>query len=1021
MPRDIIITPASGLVDFKDDSGTIDAKIQIDLVGNLTISNSGGELTIGDGTSNVFIGNGVSSSDIIFEQSGKIRSLTNRTLTLGQGDSFVTSASPFGFLSPNGTKQITARMLNTDVLSFQGGAGELLSISGSLTGTIFTVNDVSGIPSIEVIDTGLVKLAQYSGNVVIGSATDLGQKFQVAGTAALGTNLANYLTVTGATPGNVVSITTAGSDANIGLTITTKGTGNIILDTGTSTGDIEIKPGSSNFRLYDDNSSHYYRFVTGDRTANYDITLPAGNVTLTAGTTVVDTRSINTTAPLSGGGNLSADRTFSLAAGYGDTLNPFGSKTANFFLAAPNGAAGVPTFRAIVAADIPTLNQNTTGTAANVTGTVAVANGGTGATTAAAARTNLGANTVGSNVFTLTNPSAITFPRFNADNTVSALNAADFRTAIGAGTSSTVGTVTSVTGTGTVSGITLSGTVSTSGNLTLGGTLAVTAANFASQTANQVLAAPNGAAGVPTFRAIVAADIPTLNQNTTGSAATLTTARTINGTSFNGSANITTANWGTARTLTIGSTGKSVDGSANVSWSLAELGAQAALGFTPVQQGGGTNQGTNKVYIGWGTGGDLHLQVDATNFGTSWPINITKNAATATTATNLSGGSVSATTGTFSSGVTASSFYAVDVSANAGGEVGGGLHIRNPSKTGAITSDWALWNMTGGYGNRLAFWRYNADGGNPGAFFNLYDAGFATCEDMRVGVLYKNGDTSYSHGFSDSHRFQTPGGWIDIGAKNTGTCHIYTDRPSFYFNQLLLFNGKRVLNEDEWMGSKYFGSDGAIYGTRFYDANNSTYFCDPAGTSEFVELRIGNGDYSYIQMEDDNSPNGLKYIHCNGNSIGFLSGQGNWILNVGNGGDVFAGANVYGHIFYDGSDTSWYCNPNSTSRFNDLNTQSFYNYSDDRLKIRLGNIDNALNKVKQLNGFLYRPSPEGFRAQLQDRVKPALSAQELRKVLPEAVHDDGSYLSIDYTTVVPLLVEAIKELSQELEFLRSQI
>ena len=46
---------------------------------------------------------------------------------------------------------------------------------------------------------------------------------------------------------------------------------------------------------------------------------------------------------------------------------------------------------AIQAADVPTLNQNTTGTAANVTGTVAVANGGTGATTAGAALTSLGA------------------------------------------------------------------------------------------------------------------------------------------------------------------------------------------------------------------------------------------------------------------------------------------------------------------------------------------------------------------------------------------------------------------------------------------------------------------------------------------------------------------------------------------------------------------------------------------------------------------------------------------------------
>lgn len=59
------------------------------------------------------------------------------------------------------------------------------------------------------------------------------------------------------------------------------------------------------------------------------------------------------------------------------------------------------------------------------------------------------------------------------------------------------------------------------------------------------------------------------------SASQLSTARTINGTSFNGTANITTANWGTARTITIGSTGKSVNGSANVSWSLSEIGAAA--------------------------------------------------------------------------------------------------------------------------------------------------------------------------------------------------------------------------------------------------------------------------------------------------------------------------------------------------------------------------------------------------------------------------------------------------------------
>src|SRR5580700_6147020 len=56
-----------------------------------------------------------------------------------------------------------------------------------------------------------------------------------------------------------------------------------------------------------------------------------------------------------------------------------------------NGNVPVISGGTIPGSIIPTLNQNTTGTAANVTGTVAIASGGTGATTAATAVTNLGA------------------------------------------------------------------------------------------------------------------------------------------------------------------------------------------------------------------------------------------------------------------------------------------------------------------------------------------------------------------------------------------------------------------------------------------------------------------------------------------------------------------------------------------------------------------------------------------------------------------------------------------------------
>ncbi len=96
------------------------------------------------------------------------------------------------------------------------------------------------------------------------------------------------------------------------------------------------------------------------------------------------------------------------------------------------------------------------------------------------------------------------------------------------GYTTNTGTVTSVATSGTVSGLTLTGgTITTSGTITLGGTLAVTASNFASQTQKTFLAAPNAADGVPTFRTILASDVPTLNQNTTGSSNLVSSRSTI--------------------------------------------------------------------------------------------------------------------------------------------------------------------------------------------------------------------------------------------------------------------------------------------------------------------------------------------------------------------------------------------------------------------------------------------------------------------------------------------------------------
>lgn len=115
-----------------------------------------------------------------------------------------TSGGPFN---------ITARVYPTSngTLSFEGSAGQLFSITNDLTGTIFSVNDISGIPSIEVIDDGTVKLAQYSGNVLVGgTTTDGSSKLQVTGSANVSSlRIAGY--------GQVISSSGTWTGPNSGL------------------------------------------------------------------------------------------------------------------------------------------------------------------------------------------------------------------------------------------------------------------------------------------------------------------------------------------------------------------------------------------------------------------------------------------------------------------------------------------------------------------------------------------------------------------------------------------------------------------------------------------------------------------------------------------------------------------------------------------------------------------------------------------------------------------------------------
>jgi hypothetical protein len=96
-------------------------------------------------------------------------------------------------------------------------------------------------------------------------------------------------------------------------------------------------------------------------------------------------------------------------------------------------------------------------------------------------------------------------------------------------------------------------------------------------------------------------------------------------------------------------------------------------------------------------------------------------------------------------------------------------------------------------------------------------------------------------------------------------------------------------------------------------------------------------------------------------------------------------------------------------------------YSDDRLKTRLGKIENALDKLCTLDGFYYEANETAQALGYDVKREVGISAQQMQAVIPEIVVPapiDSQYLTIQYERLLPLIVEAIKELKAEVDALK---
>jgi hypothetical protein len=355
---------------------------------------------------------------------GAAASGSNGDITALTNAAGIQVGAPTGGAQGNGTINATGLFINGVGVGTGSGSVTSVNVSGGTTGLttsggpVTTSGTITLAGTLAVANGGTGQTSYTDGQLLIGNSTGntLTKATLTAGSGITITNSAGGITIASTAGGGTVT-SVSGSGGTTGLTLS----GGPITGAGTLTlgGTLGVANGG-----------------TGGATQS-GARLGLGAAASGANSDITSLSALSTPLSISQGGTG--------ASSAGTALTALG--------AAASGANS----------DITSITGLTT--------PLTVAQGGTGANGQSGARTNLGATTVGSNFFTLSNPSAITFPRINADNTVSALDAATFRTAIGAGTSSTTGTVTSVSGTGSVNGITLTGTVTSSGSLTLGGSL----------------------------------------------------------------------------------------------------------------------------------------------------------------------------------------------------------------------------------------------------------------------------------------------------------------------------------------------------------------------------------------------------------------------------------------------------------------------------------------------------------------------------------------------------------------------
>ena len=258
--------------------------------------------------------------------------------------------------------------------------------------------------------------------------------------------------------------------------------------------------------------------------------------------------------------------------------------------------------------------------------------------------------------------------------------------------------------------------------------------------------------------------------------------------------------------------------------------------------------------------------------------------------------------------------------------------------------------------------------------------------------LSNNFSGTYINASGNYLNIQTATGYTRIGSNNSSYTHFYTDRPNFYFGTGIVVNGDIIpyTNDARDLGSTSLAwKELHVEDIRFHSASGAVGGIGQYGSLGDIEIL---SDHNVVFKETDAGT--IKAVFgLNGPNFTFGQTTENTSYRVYVNGTIGSTSNITAYA------------------------------SDERLKTNIVEIDNPIEKVKQLRGVTFDwqddVEEKGFEPAAKNET--GVIAQEVQKVIPDAVVPapfDPDYLTVQHEKIVPLLIEAIKKQQEEIEELK---